>query len=341
MSSARWGSFRWLRWLPIALAAATACETLAPGDPGNLVPRTADEDPSLPSIGMNGSRFHVETFGNPANPVIVFLHGGPGGDYRSLLKLAERFNGYSLADEYYLVFWDQRGTGLSQRHDRDVLTKAVYVADLDSLVNRYSPGRPVILIGESWGGMFATLYINEIPQEVAGAVLIEPGPMEGATMERLKGDIAGLDLFSEFVNDIAWSTQFFTPDDHERMDYERMMGLIDAQPKSHLSRTDPSPAWRVGAAASRYIMEDGQDGDGKFNYDFTTNLAAFTKPVLFIAGSLSEVLGPSLQQKQVLRYPSASLQVINGVGHDVAWVKAAETLTQIRAYLDALKGGIQ
>jgi len=60
--------------------------------------------------------------------------------------------------------------------------------------------------------------------------------------------------------------------------------------------------------------------------------------VLFIAGSWSEVLGPSLQQEQMLRYPSASLQVVNGAGHDVAWVKAAEVLTHVRAYLNALKG---
>ena len=94
----------------------------------------------------------------------------------------------------------------------------------------------------------------------------------------------------------------------------------------------------MGAAASRYIMEDGQDGNGHFNYDFTTNLSAYTTPVLFIAGSLSEVLGESLQRTQVLRYPRASLQVVDGAGHDVAWVKAAEVLTHIWAYLDARAG---
>jgi pimeloyl-ACP methyl ester carboxylesterase len=95
----------------------------------------------------------------------------------------------------------------------------------------------------------------------------------------------------------------------------------------------------LGAAANRYITEDGQDGNGVFKYDFTTHLAAYTTRVLFIAGSLSEVLGPSLQRQQVLRYPSASLQVVDGAGHDVAWVKAAEVLIHIRAYLAARGGG--
>jgi len=333
----------WITAAGVGLAGllALACDTLDPTAPGNLVPRTVAEDPSLPAIDMNGSRFHLETFGNPANPVIVFLHGGPGGDYRGLLRLAERRNGYNLADEYFLVFWDQRGTGLSMRHNKDVLTIDTYVNDLDTLVGRFSPGRPVILIGESWGGMFATRYINQYPGRVAGAVLIEPGPLDGATMERVKDDIYNIDLGSEWLNDVAWSSQFLSPDDHERMDYERMVGARDAQPKFHLSTMDPQPAWRMGAAASRYITEDGQNGDGVFTYDFTTNLAAYTTPVLFIAGSLSEVLGPSLQQEQILRYPSASLQVVDDAGHDVAWVKATEVLTHIRAYLDALKGADQ
>jgi proline iminopeptidase len=332
---------RTLRWLPIvAGVAAAACDVMEPGEPGNLVPRTVVEDASLPAIEMNGSRFHLVTFGDPANPVIVFLHGGPGGDFRGLLRLTGRYEVSSLAEHYFLVFWDQRGTGLSQRQDREVLTIATYVNDLNTLVDRYSPGRPVFLIGESWGGMFATRYINQYPQRVAGAVLIEPGPLDGATMERLEDDIAGFKLGSELLNDLAWNSQFFSPDDHARMDFERMLGAKDAQPKFHLSTVDPQPAWRMGAAANRYIIEDGQDGNGKFDFDFTTNLAAYTTPVLFIAGSLSEVLGPSLQQQQVLRYPSATLEVIDGAGHDVAWVKAPETLIHIRAYL-AARGAIQ
>ena len=325
------------RWLTLALAGLgmTACEAMAPGEPGNLVPKTVAEDPSLPAIELNGIRFHAETFGNPANPVIVFLHGGPGGDYRSMLRLPGRFGGYSLADEYFLVFWDQRGTGLSARVGRHALTIAQYTEDLDALIERYSPSRPVYLIGESWGGMFATQYINEHPDRVAGAVLIEPGPMTGATMERLEDDINPLDIGAEWLNDMAWHRQFLSPDDHARMDFERMLGARDYQPKFHVSRTDQQPSWRMGAAANRHIIEDGQNASGVFVYDFTTNLDVFATPVLFVAGSLSEVIGPSLQEEQIQHYPSASLVVVNGAGHDVAWIKTAEVLTHIRAYLDA------
>jgi proline iminopeptidase len=332
---------RTLKWALLAVLGLGACETFDPSQSGYLVPPTVAEDPSLPAIDLNGSRFHVETFGDPANPVVVFLHGGPGGDYRSLLRLGERHNGYSLADDYHLVYWDQRGAVLSQRHDKDVLTIDVYVADLNALVDRYSPGRPVLLIGESWGGMYATAYINAHPTRVAGAVLIEPGPLTGATYERIKDDLFDVDLVAEWLNDLAWNSQFLSPDDHARMDYERMLGFGHGQPRFHIRGDNPEPMWRLGAAASRYLQEDGQDARGVAVYDFTTNLAAFTTPVLFVAGAWSEVLGASLQQEQVLRYPAASLQVVDGAGHDVAWIKTAEVLTHIRAYCSARKGAAQ
>ena len=319
---------------------AAGCTTLDPSESGHLVPRTVAEDPTLPAIEMNGSRFHLETFGNPSGPVIVFLHGGPGADYRGMLALGQRWGGFSLADEYYLVFWDQRGAGLSMRHGKEVLTLAQYDADLDSLVNRFSPGRPVILIGQSWGGMYATAYINRHPARVAAAVLIEPGPLTGATYERIEKDLFDLSLGSEWLNDLAWNSQFFTPEDHARMDYQLLLGMKNSQPRFHQRMEAPEPIWRIGAAAGRYLKEDGRNAEGIQVYDFTADLSRYTTPVLFIAGGLSEVLGEPLQREQVKLYPSASLVVIDQAGHDVHWSHAAQVLPHIRAYLDARKGAL-
>ena len=61
--------------------------------------------------------------------------------------------------------------------------------------------------------------------------------------------------------------------------------------------------------------------------------------IVSVRGPIEYRLGESLQRKQVLRYPSASLQVVDGAGHDVAWVKTAAVLTHIRSDLDARVGG--
>ena len=325
-----------------AATAALACGELTdPNTPGNLVPATVEEDATLPTIELNGSRFHAETFGNPAKPVIVFLHGGPGGDYRGMLRLSARHNGYSLVDDYFLVFWDQRGAGLSQRQDKSKLTLATYDEDLVAIVDKYSPGRKVFLVGQSWGSMYATEYINNHPERVAGAVLIESGPLTGPRYERLKKDIRDVDLYSEWLNDMAWTSQFMSADGHARMDYEMLLGLRESQPRFHKDMdVDPEPIWRLGAAVNRYLVEDGQNAKGEAVYDFTTNLSRFTTPVLFITGGLSEVLGESLQREQVKDYPAASLVVVPGAGHDVQWAQAAPVVSHIRNYLSARTGGL-
>src|SRR5689334_16791672 len=91
-----------------ACLASSAC--LDPSADGNLVPPTVDGDPTLPRAALNGSLFHVETFGDPNAPVIVVLHGGPGVDYRGLLRLRQPVDGVRLEDHHFVVFWDQRGT---------------------------------------------------------------------------------------------------------------------------------------------------------------------------------------------------------------------------------------
>lgn len=68
-------------------------------EPGNLVPKTVDEDPNLPQINVNGTLLHAETYGNNDSAMVIFLHGGPGADYRNGL------NAKGLANEgYFVVF---------------------------------------------------------------------------------------------------------------------------------------------------------------------------------------------------------------------------------------------
>ncbi len=123
-----------LVFVTAAIVAVTfsSCEILDPGEPGLLVPLTVDEDPSLSSISVNGTQLHSESFGNPNDPMIVVLHGGPGGDYRSLLNIS-KFS----ADSFFVVFYDQRGSGLSKRHNKEDYTGQFYIDDLDAVIKHY------------------------------------------------------------------------------------------------------------------------------------------------------------------------------------------------------------
>jgi proline iminopeptidase len=304
---------------------------------GNLVPRTVDEDPALPALTFAGSKFHVETLGDPSKPVLVYLHGGPGGDYRDFLRVTQRHDGYALSDDHFVVLWDQRGAGLSRRHDCALQTGDRLDADLDQLVDMFSPGRPVTLVGYSWGGMYAAEYINRHPGKVAGAVLIEPGPLNGPLFDSIAGQIIQLDVFSEYLNDVVWDAQFLTPDDHARADFALLVGMRDSQPRYHQDNAvDPAPVWRLGAVANKCLQESAIK-DGKATYDFTNHLDAFKTRVLFIASGRNEVIGAAFQEKQRQYFPAADLVVIPGVGHDLTWTRPAETLAAIHAYLGTVQ----
>src|SRR6185436_19073286 len=98
-------------------------------DPGNLVPKTVDQDPALPQIEVAGAQLHAEAYGDPEAPIVMVLHGGPGSDYRSLLPLKELAH-----DGYRVVFWDQRGAGLSQRFPADTYSFDLYLDDLVEVI---------------------------------------------------------------------------------------------------------------------------------------------------------------------------------------------------------------
>ena len=62
------------------LTSPGACTT---GGEGLLVPATVMSDPALPRFSLTDGRFvHLQTFGDPARPTLIVLHGGPGGDRR-------------------------------------------------------------------------------------------------------------------------------------------------------------------------------------------------------------------------------------------------------------------
>jgi len=302
-----------------------SCSTVNMNKAGHLVPKTVLEDSSLPRVYLNGTTLHAESFGDPENAVIVFLHGGPGGGgYRSLLRLK------GLQDHYSLVFWDQRGAGLSQRHPPDVYNMETYLEDLRQVINHYtdSDTAKVILVGHSWGGQYATAFISKYPERVAKAVLIDPGPFNRELLNYL--EFYNFSFRHRWLNEWLWNNDFISPDSHERMDFIRNIGggaQAEFNAGFHLNTKDPAKGWRLGAIAATALMSSEP------NFDFTTGLRNFDHKVLFIRGELNEIHSQEYMQRQMAFYKKAELVTVQDVGHDLQWVKAEEVMAAIRAYL--------
>jgi proline iminopeptidase len=304
---------------------------LSPDDPGNLVPKTVDDDPSLPSIAVNDTLLHAEAFGNPSAPMIVFLHGGPGGDYRGMLPYRV------LADEgYYTVFWDNRGAGLSRRHPPSSYSDfGPYLEDLRQVIEHFttSSQQLIVFIGHSWGAMYATWFINEYGDyggRVAGAVLAEPGAFTSADLKAYDSRFFPPWSFtSEEMNDVLWADPIVSKASQERADYAVQIANLAGFPREHNDPNNPLPLWRAGAVVQARLNQVGLDK----GFDWTTHLGDYHHKVLFLRGELNENLPLSNQQEKASHFPQAEIVTIPGVGHQNLWERQAESLAQIRPYL--------
>lgn len=315
----------------ISLTLAVGC--MDPGDSGNLVPRTVTEDPTLPQIEIAGTHLHAETFGHPRAPTVIALHGGPGAaDYRSMLPLK------ALADDgYKVVFWDQRGAGLSERHDADTYSLDRYLADLREVVDRLTtPEQPYVFIGHSWGAMYATWFINEYGDDggrLKGAILTEPGAFTtrqlNAFIDKLQGSV---DILGEQLDDALWAEQFLSPTDHARADYLLVTLALRGAPSEKRNPNNLPPMWRMGAVASAKLVSLAKDS----GIDFTTRLKSFAPRVLFLRGGLNQVVTLEHQQELAASFASADIVTIEGVGHDVVWVAPETYLAHTRTYFQSI-----
>ncbi len=319
--------------LAAAMAAVTysACDILDPHEPGLLVPKTVDEDPSLPSISVNGTQLHAETFGNPTDPMILVVHGGPGGDYRGLLNFS-RFS----ADGYFVVFYDQRGSGLSKRYDKQIYTIQLVIDDLDAVIRHYrqTPDQKVLLMGFSWGAMLATAYINEHPGEIAGAVLIEPGGFTWDDAKAYTDRTRTLSVFDETSNDYVYVDQIITGSDHIMLDYKAaLQAAAEFSPGNKIGNPGPVPFWRRGAVFSIAAFEYAKEHP----FDFTTNLRAYATKVLFMYSELNEAYGYAHAAKVSSAYPNVELVEVTGTGHEIPYFAWDKFYPVAKTYLDAIR----
>ena len=137
--------------------------------------------PSLPSVTLRGYRFHAESFGGRASPCSSCCTAGPAS------TTATCWASKALADEYQVVFYDQRSSGLSPRVPSHEITLDSFIRDLDAFVDHYGQGRAVHLVGHSWGAMLASAYTGVHPGKVGKLVLAEPGFLDASTLDAIQG----------------------------------------------------------------------------------------------------------------------------------------------------------
>lgn len=316
----------------ILLVLFIGCEEMDINEAGSLVPKTVDEDTSLPSIFVNGTQLHSETFGNQADPMLIFLHGGPGADYRNALNVKQL-----AGNGYFVVFYDQRGAGLSKRHNKDTYSIQLLLDDLTAVIEHYrtSQNQKVILFGHSWGGILASAYINKYPTKISGAILAEPGGLTWDDLQIYNEKSKKLEFFSEAGNDALYLDQFFTGSEnqHQILDFKIAVQSSFSYANGNAEGIEgPSPFWRYGAVTLNSLIEIAEN-DG---FNFTANLNQFQNNILILYSENNKAYDISVAQKEANYFPLSRIERINGTGHEMIYFKWDAVYSKVLTYLNSL-----
>jgi pimeloyl-ACP methyl ester carboxylesterase len=130
--------------------------------------------------------YHVRIWGEPGpgKVPLVMVHGwmDVAASYQFVVDEFER--------DHFVVAPDWRGYGATEVPHTDNYWFPDYLADLDFLIDHYSPAAPVNLVGHSMGGNVAMLYSGVRPARVRRLVNLEGFGMPATKPSQAPGRLA-------------------------------------------------------------------------------------------------------------------------------------------------------
>jgi pimeloyl-ACP methyl ester carboxylesterase len=120
-------------------------------------------------IPIRKHQYHVHVWGTPRPGVtpLVMVHGwmDVGASFQFVVD--------ALAHDRYVIAPDWRGYGHTTGPDTDNYWLADYLADLDFLLDHYSPNAQIDLLGHSMGGNVVMLYGGVRPERIRRLINLE------------------------------------------------------------------------------------------------------------------------------------------------------------------------
>ena len=191
-------------------------------------------------------RYHLRIWGEEGAPTFFFLHGW--GDTSASFQFVVD----ALAKNWRVIAPDWRGFGQSQWNN-GAYWFLDYLADLDGLLEHYSPRQPAQIAGHSMGGIVTSLYAGIRPERVArfasleGFVLWTAPPEEspeqcGKWLHQIREGHAGFRPYqkpAEFADRLCRDNPRLT---RERADF-LAQNLLRETPEGFAFAADPCHRW--------------------------------------------------------------------------------------------------
>ncbi len=259
-------------------------------------------------INVDGYQIWYRRVGNGGIPLLT-LHGGPGAGYDYLEPL-ER-----LSTDRSVIFYDQLGCGKSdQPEDRSLWQIERFVSEVNTV--RQSLGLEQIhLLGQSWGGWLAIVYMLSHPHGVVSLILASTSasvPQFVAETTRLKAELP-LEIYQTLERYEAMG-------DYHHPDYEA--AVLEFY-KRHVCRLDPwpEPLLRTIANLNGNAVYETMNGPNEFivignlkDWDRTDRLGEISVPTLITVGRYDE-LTPTCAETLRRGIPNSRMVIFEESAH--------------------------
>ena len=128
-------------------------------------------------VPIRNLQYHVQIWGEPSpdKTPLVMVHGWMD------VAASYQFVVDAFKEDHYIIAPDWRGYGKTPSGNVDNYWFPDYMADLDFLLDHYSPDKPVNLVGHSLGGNVVMLYGGVRPERIRRLVNLEGFGMPATT----------------------------------------------------------------------------------------------------------------------------------------------------------------
>lgn len=233
-------------------------------------------------------------------PILVALHAHwmEGGTYAQLAA--------TLAPDWRVIALDQRGHGGSDH--AETYTRDDYLSDLSALFAHLALKEPVVMLGNSLGGVNAYQFAARHPKLVRGLVIEDIGAVIGDD--------------TSFA--LPWGGV-----------YETREALVQRVGVRFLPYLEPSfrqtaEGWRLA-----FDPRDTVASQNSLNGDHWKDWLASDCPALLIRGKDSRVTNQAHLEQMATRRPNTRLEVLDG-GHVVHMDNPARFEQAVRKFLHEL-----
>ncbi|TJY41307.1 alpha/beta fold hydrolase [Cohnella pontilimi] len=284
-------------------------------------------------IEVPGGKVWYSKMGEGDRTPLLVLHGGPGNTHDPL-KAALGV----LASDRPVIFYDQLGSGNSNRpHDRSLWKLERFVEEL-ACVREALNLNPVHILGHSWGTMLAASYLVDRKPAGVNSIIFSSPCLDA---ERWKQDADR--LLAQLPADVQQTIQKHQENGTTSSEkYREAMQVFERQ---HVCRLDPRPSVlsvsRQKANHSVYLTMWGPSefyptGNLK-TYNVTPDLSAIALPALFLCGRYDEATPESTQYYQSL-VPGAEMCVFENSSHLSYLEETDAYISVVRSFLGQVEG---